>query len=131
MAKVDVVAAQKAAYLAAQDAVIETALEATYDAAVADQPVSTGTGGFTQADIDAAVLAAQGVDAQALADAQAKALADIGAVQQALTDMTAKEQMEESAVAAVQQSVLAVQASFDAIKALLLPATPVAPVPAA
>lgn len=97
---------------------------------VFDQGEAIGTGpGFTQADIDAAVLAAvtplNDKIAQDVLDLQAAQLdADtkLQAVQLALTEMTAKEQLEESAVLALQNSVVAVQASLDAIKALVLPA---------
>lgn len=96
---------------------------------VFDQGEAIGTGpGFTQADIDAAVLAAVGPlndkiaqDALDLAAAQLDAETKLQAVQVALDAMTAKEQLEESAVLALQGSVQAVQTSLDAIKALVLP----------
>lgn len=136
MAKVDVVAAQKSAILAGQDAALEAGLEAVYDQAALDQKASDGT--LSQSDVDAAVAAAIAplnlqiaADAQALSDAQAKAASDLAAVQAALADMTSKEQLEEQSVLALQNAVGAVQSSLDAIKALVLPPVVVPPVPAA
>lgn len=104
---------------------LKDGLNSVFDAGVAEAG-SVPSGGFTQADIDAAVAKAvsdaQALDAQALADAQAKAALDVAALQVALDAMTAKEQLEEVAVADVQKSILSVQAAFDAIKALLVPA---------
>lgn len=60
-------------------------------------------------------------DAQDLLDLHAKADADLAAARQELADMTAKEQLEESAVADVKTKIDSVQASFDAIRALLSP----------
>lgn len=87
-----------------------------------DNGSASGAGGFSQADIDKAVAQAQALDAQALKDAQDKATADLAAVQSALDAMTAKEGIEEKAVAKVNDSVEQLQASLDAIKALLSPA---------
>lgn len=123
--KQDTVSAQKAIILQAQAQALEAGLGACYDQGLADAPPA-GVG-FTQADIDAAVAAAQAVDAQALAAAQAQAQSDIAAVQSALDAMTSKEQLEEGAVADVKASILQVQASFDAIKALLVPEVPALP----
>lgn len=126
MGKTDVVAAGVSAFQAAETQMLTDQFSAFYDSVVAD--VGTGTGGgFTQADIDSAVQAAQAVDAQALADAQAQAATDLAAVQQQLSDMTTKEQGEEQVVINLQQSVAAVQSSLDAIKSLIFPA-PVTPV---
>jgi hypothetical protein len=97
MAKVDVVSAQLTAIQTGETQVLTAALGACYDAGEA-----AGTGpGFTQADIDAAVKAATDPLNAAVASAQS-----------ALTDMTTKEQLEETAVAALQKTI-------DAIKALL------------
>ena len=103
------------------------AISGSYDDGLADgvASVPAGTGGFTQADIDSAVAAAQAIDAQALSDAQAKAASDLASVQQQLSDMTTKEQGEELVVTNLQTSVAAVQSSLDAIKALIFPAPPV------
>ncbi len=91
-----------------------------------DAGLSNGTPvGFTQADIDAAVAAAQAVDAQVLSDAQAASAASVAAVQLALDEMTAKEQLEEVAVADVQAKVTALKASMDAFLALFpIPVVP-------
>lgn len=119
MSKTEVVAAQLSAVQSAQTQALSDGLGACYDAGLAD--AAPATTGLTQADVDAAVAAAQSVDAKALADAQAQAASDLAAVQSALEAMTAKEQLEEEAVAAVNASIAQVQASFDAIKALFAP----------
>jgi hypothetical protein len=104
MGKTDVVMAQKAAVLAAQDAALEAGLGACYDQGLADAG-TVPAGGFTQADIEAAVTAAKAADAEAMRAA-------VSEIQTQLDTMTAKEQMEEQAVAVLQQK-------LDAIKALL------------
>lgn len=113
--KEDVVAAGVKAVQDAEVQALSDQLGIAYDAGKADG------GGLSQADVDAAVAAQQAADAQVLADAQAKADADLAAAKQALADMTAKEQLEEAAVADVKAKIDAVQASFDAIKALFSP----------
>lgn len=128
--KEDSVAARLLAMQAGELQAQTDALSGAFDDGVA----SMGTGGgFTQADIDAAVQAAQAIDAQALADAQAAAQAALDAVTAQLTDMTAKELNEEKVVTDLQTSVASVQAAFDAIKAVLFPVippvVPVDPVP--
>lgn len=134
MAKADVVAAQLQAIQSAEVQALTAGLGACYDQGMADAGGQPGT--FTQADIDKAVKAATdplnaqiASDAQALSDAQAKAASDLAAVQASLTAMTQKEQLEENAVAALQASIVQVQQSLDAIKAIVLPAPP-APTPA-
>lgn len=105
--------------------VISDALGAAFDA-----NQSGSGGGFSQADVDAAVQAAKDADAAALADSQAadaKAQADaVAAVQgqldgvtQALADMTAKEQVEEAAVQGFQSKLADLQSALDVIKGLL------------
>lgn len=128
MAKQEAVAAMVAAVQAAQLQALTDAGNTLYDQAAADQKASDGS--FTQADINAAVSAAQGVDAKALADSQAQAAAALAAVQQQLVAMTAKEQAEENVVIGLQSSVSQVQAALDAIKALIFPAPVPAPVSA-
>ncbi len=128
MAKTDVIAAAVAAIQSGEAQVLNDQLGSVFDSGLASAPVGSG-GGFTQADIDAAVAAAQGVDAAALAAAQADFTAKMATLQTSLDAMTAKEQMEETAVAGLQTAIASVQASFDAIKAILLPAPPVMPAP--
>lgn len=53
MGKVEIVAAQKAALVQAQDSALESALGACYDQGVLDDKGESGT--LTQADVDAAV----------------------------------------------------------------------------
>lgn len=89
-----------------------------------DNGAASGSGGFSQSDIDKAVAQAQALDAQALTDAQTKAASDLAAVQASLDAMTEKEGIEEKAVANVNNSVEQLQASLDAIKALLAPLPP-------
>lgn len=137
MAKADVVAAQLQAVQSAEAQAVSDGLSACYDQGVADQlAAGGGSGQFSQSDIDAAVKAAVdplnaeiASDAQALSDAQAKASSDLAAVQASLDAMTQKEQLEEQAVADVAAKIAQVQASFDAIKALLAPAPVPAPDP--
>lgn len=126
MAKSDVVAAQLQAILSAETQAISDGLSACYDQGAIDQKASDGT--LTQADLDAAIKAATdplnaqiAADAKALSDAQAKAASDLADVQKSLVEMTAKEKLEEQAVSALQSSIGQVQASLDAIKAIVLP----------
>lgn len=126
MAKQDVVTAGVSAFQTAEAQMLNDQLGAFYDSVVADVGTGTGTGGgFTQADIDAAVVAAQAIDAQALADAQAKAVSDLAVVQGQLEEMTTKELNEEQVVKGLQDSVAAVQSSLDTIKSIIFPAPPV------
>ncbi len=74
---------------------------------------------------DQALLDQKTADDQALADLHTQSDSQLAAVNQALVDMTAKEQLEELAVADVKAKIDAVQASFDAIKAILFPPVPV------
>lgn len=104
MAKAEVVQAQMIAIQAAESAALQAGLEACYDQGVADAGAPAPVG-FTQADIDAAVVAAKAADAEALSAA-------VAAVQSHLDDMTAKELASE-------QSVAVLQAKLDQIKALL------------
>lgn len=124
MAKTDVVAAALAAIQAGETQVLSDTLSSVYDQALA--AAGSAPGSFTQSDIDAAVAAAQAVDAKALSDAQAQGASALAALQASLDQMTQKEQLEEKAVADVSAKIDQVQASFDAIKALLSPA-PVVP----
>lgn len=98
-----------------------------YDKGAAEAPAPTGT--LTQEQLDAAVAAAQDVDAKVLADAQAAALASHDALQAALDAMTAKELVEEGAVADIATKIASVQAAFDKIKGLLFPPPVVVPDP--
>lgn len=120
MAKEDVVAAGVLAVQAAEEQALKDQLGIAYDAGALDQKAADGT--LSQADLDAAVAqavaAVQSVDAQALAEAQANAQGDLSLVQSALDAMTAKEQLEEKVVSDLNDAIQAVQASFDAIKAL-------------
>lgn len=120
MAKSDVVAAQKAALIAANDAALDAALGACFDSGEQD-----GNGpGFTQADIDSAVASA----VQPLNDKIAQDASDLAAAVQvgndalaalqvkldasgvALADMTAKELSEEGVVQGLKDAVAAFQA---------------------
>ena len=81
---------------------IEAALSKVFDDGVAS--VGSG-GGFSQADIDAAVLAAKAADAVVLAEA-------VAAVQVQLDAVLAEDVVEDAQMASL-------QAKLDAIKALL------------
>lgn len=125
MAKTDVVSAGIAAIQSAETQALSDQLGIAYDAGATDQKASDGT--FTQADIDAAVTAAQAVDAQALAAAQATSDAAQAAIQAQLTALSTKEAPEAAAIAGLQASVAAAQVALAAIVALF--PTPVVPTP--
>ncbi|MES1988408.1 MAG: hypothetical protein V4440_10315 [Pseudomonadota bacterium] len=119
MAKADVVAAAVAAVQQGEAQVL-----ADQFGSVFDQAEAQGTGpGFTQADIDAAVASAQGIDAQALADAKAASDAAMATLQAQLDDATAKKNADESVIAGLQSSADKLQAAVDLIHSLF----PVAP----
>ena len=133
MPKEEIVANGVSAIQIAEVEALSAQLGIAYDAGKADQaaPVLDQSAvdaavavALAQAKVesDAALAAVLVLDAQALAEAQAKAVADVAAVQELLAVMTAKELGEELVVSNLQNSVLAVQASLDAIKSLILPA---------
>ncbi len=70
MGKAEIIAAQKAALVQAQDSAIESALGACYDQGVLDDKAESGT--LTQADLDAAVKAAVDAKDVVIADLQAQ-----------------------------------------------------------
>lgn len=104
------------AYLASLAQSQSDAANSFYDAVVADQPPA---GGFQQSDIDAAVAAAQGVDAAALAAAQAAGAAALSAAQAQLAQ-------ETQTLAAVQSSFAQLQAALAQFQSLF-PAAPAVP----
>ncbi len=120
MSKDQIVSQALASISSGQAQVLADAIGVAVDQSALEQKASDGT--LSQADLDKAVAdavsAAQAVDAQALADAQAKAQADLAALQASLDSVTAKELGEEAAVKALQDAMAAVQASWDAVKAL-------------
>lgn len=126
MGKQETIDSQKQALAQAQDAALDSALGNVWDESALEQKASDGT--LTQGDLDAAVKAATDPlnaqiadDAQKLSAAIASAQADHDSLQKSLDDMTAKEQLEEKVVSDLQNAVGQVQASLDAIKALVLP----------
>lgn len=120
--KDDAVAAALVAVQAGETQVLTDQLGAVYD-----QGEAQGTGpGFTQADIDAAVAAAQAVDATALQAAQADASAKLAVLQGSLDALTAKEAPEAQLIASLQSSAVSLKAALDAIDAALNP-PPVVP----
>lgn len=147
MAKADVVAAGIAAIQAGVVQVYSDQLGLGYDGGFADGvasvPVGTG-GGFQQSDIDAAVAAAQAVDAAALAasqaadaqtalDAKTQSDAAIADLQSQFNTLAAKEGQESSVITGLQGALSQIQ-SAQAILAALFPVPPVVvpdPVPAA
>lgn len=138
MAKVDVVQAGVQSVQAAEAQALSDALGAFYDSVVADQPAAGG--GFTQADIDSAVAAAQTADAATLSASQAAdaaalagalasdaaaaqtaldaSNASLASLQAALDAMTAKDTADGAALAAFQVNVAQAQANLTAIEAL-------------
>lgn len=122
MAKQDVVTAQLAAVQQGEQDVLSQALGACFDAGEAD-----GNGpGFTQADIDAAVLAATSPlnaqitqDASDLAAAHADADSKLADLQTKLDTMTAEDQADKAVVSNFQSSITALQNALDALKAAI------------
>lgn len=92
MGKAEIVAAQKAAYVQAQDSALESALGACYDQGVLDDKGESGT--LTQADLDAAVKAAVDAKDVVIADLQAQVggadAAKVAAVAAVKLDISAK-----------------------------------------
>ena len=117
MGKADSVAAQVAAVQAGELAVLQAGLGACFDDGVASVPPTTV--GFTQADIDAAVKAAEAVDATALAEAHTKAEGELSTLNTQLVAALAAKQVEDQIVSNLQMSVAAVQKSLDDIKSLV------------
>ena len=138
MGKAEAVAAQLAAVLAGQNQALSDGLGACYDAGLADAPAPPPAGGFSQADLDAAVAAAVGPlqakisqDAADLSAAQADCAQKLAELQAALDAMTAKELGEEGLVSQLQGSVAAVQDALDKIKSFVAGAlNPPSPAPA-
>ena len=127
MAKADVVAAAVAAVQQGETQVLTDQFGSVFDQAEAQ---GNGTG-FTQADIDAAVSAAQAVDATALNAAQAAAALQLSTLQASLDALTAKEAPEAQLIASLQSSAASLTAALAAINAALNPPVPVpVPVPA-
>ena len=110
MSKEQIVADGVAGIQAGQVQVLSDQLGLVYDAAALEQKASDGT--LSQADVDAAVAAAQAVDAQALAAAQAASDAALAELQGQLTALSLKEGQEASVIAGL-------QASKDALAAAL------------
>lgn len=120
--------------------VVQGVAGVAFDAGVASVPPSTGGGGFTQADIDAAVAAQKSTDdtaLQAKSDADAQAIAgvqqqlsdaqtQVASVSKQLVDMTTKEQSEEAinkglvtSLDQIKQADTALQAVVAALAAIL------------
>lgn len=108
MAKDDAVKTGVAAFQVAVVQVVADQIGAAYDTGATDQKASDGS--FTQADIDAAVAAAQGIDAKELADAQVKASSDLAALQASFDAMAAKDTSLQAQLDAVKSSVAALSA---------------------
>ncbi len=137
MAKADVVATGLSAIQSGVTQVYSDQLGLAYDGGftdgVASVPVGTG-GGFQQSDIDAAVAAAQAVDAQALSDAKAVSDAALADLQSKLDTLAAKEGQEAGVIAGLQGSLQAIKDAEAALQSLFPVPAPVPtpdPVPAA
>lgn len=128
MGKIDAVVAFDSALVEAKGALYD----AGFADGVASVPVVVG-GGFTQENIDAAVAAQKAIDDQALADAlaadqavdeaklaelQAQCDVDKAALQVKIDELVAKQANDEATVKGLQDAMSAVQASWDAVKAL-------------
>lgn len=116
MSKVDVVAAGVAAIQSGQAQVLTDQLGLVYDAAALEQKASDGT--LSQADVDAAVAAAQAVDAKALADAQAAGALALADLQSKMDALAAKEGQEASVIAGLQAAKDQLAAALAALSAL-------------
>lgn len=123
----EAIASAKQSVIAGQDQALNDGLGACYDQGLADAGGQTTTpGSFTQADIDAAVAAAQAVDAQALADAKTAADAALADIQSKLDDVTGKAKADEDLIEGMKDSADKLQAAVDLIHSLF-PALPVPP----
>lgn len=117
MARQDVIDLGVAAVQAAEVDALKEQLGVAFDAGVAAQVA--GGSGLSQADVDAAVAAAQAVDAQALADAVAVKDAALEDLKSQLLALAAKEGQEAGVISGLQDSVKGVQDALAAIVALL------------
>lgn len=122
MSKVDIVSAGVAAIQVGQTQVLTDQLGVVYDAAALEQKASDGT--LSQADLDAAVAAAQAVDAQALADAKAASDAALAGLQSQLSVLATKEGQEASVIAGLQASKDALAAALATLAGLFPVVTP-------
>ena len=123
MSKVDLVAAQKAAIVAGQDAALQSGLETMYDGAYAEG-LAQGVDAQEQEKIDAAVATGVGPlnaqiaqDATDLAAANADAATHLASLQAALDDMTAMDLKDKAVVKNFKASLAALQAALDALVA--------------
>ena len=121
MAKEDVVLAQKAIVLAAQEQALVDGLGACYDQGLIDHGISQGT--LTQEDLDNAVSKAiadqKAADDVLLTEAQDKAKADMDDLQKKFNDLSAKEQVEAGVIGSLQDSLSKAQESIKAVFDLL------------
>lgn len=122
----------KAQYKASLEVAVDSGLDAFWAQAQAE--VVPGGGGLSQADVDAAVAAQKAADdakeAGDLQAAQAEADAKMAALQVLLDAAIAQDSVDKGALEALKGSLEQVQSALDAIKALLFPAPPPAPVEA-
>ncbi len=116
MSKTDTIAAQKAALLAAQDGAIDAALGATWDQAALEQKGADGT--MSQADVDAAVAAAQAVDQKAFDDAKAASDAAMTDLQAKLDAAVAAKSADETVLQGLQDAAAKFQAAADLVHSL-------------
>lgn len=103
-------------------------LSDTYDAGAADQKAQDGA--FTQADIDAAVANAQGVDAKALADEKANAEGAIADLTTKINSLTASNAKEQAVINNLKSSLQQADSSLQAVIALVSAGDVADPAPA-
>ncbi len=128
MSREEVVTNGVAAIQAAEVEAISNELGKAFDSGLAEAPV--GEGGISQEQVDAMIKTAvdkaiaddELLDIQALADAKAASDLMLADLQTKFDELAVEEELEKNTVKRIQDSLDEVQASFDAIKALLFPA---------
>jgi len=143
MAKADIVAAQKAAIVSGQDAVLDGALGACYDQGGIDQ-AAIDNAGVTQDQLNAAVKAATDPLNAQIAQLQAQDASDVKAGQDALAQaqsamadlqskfdaLAQKEGQESGVIQGLQGSLAQMQQVVSILQGILQPAPVPVPVPA-
>lgn len=128
MAKQDVLVAQLEIFGKGLEELAITVLGNCYDSGAADQKAQDGA--FTQADIDAAVANAQGVDARALADEKANAEGAIADLTTKINSLTASNAKEQAVINNLKSSLQQADSSLQAVIALVSAGDVADPAPA-
>jgi hypothetical protein len=122
MNKQEIIASQKAAFAQAQDAALTQVLGDTVDQAIAGAPQ-----GFTQADIDAAVKAAQSGDQAAFDAAKAESDRAMADLQAKFDDLSKKEGVESGVIQGLEGSLSALQSAVATLAGLVPASQPAQP----